>query len=175
MSKPTLFFSHSSKDKKIIMPIKEKIAQLTGNVFDIFMSSDGQSIPFGSNWVHKIEIGLQEAKIMFIFVTETSLSSGWIYFESGFAYSKGIQVIPVGVGINIEDLNPPLNLLQGFNLTSSDSLNNFISIINKTFEYKFEENFSENDYFEIINLISDENYVSSYFEKVVSYADTVLY
>lgn len=39
------------------------------------------------------------AKIMFVFVTENSISSGWIYFEAGYAYSNGIQVIPVGIGL----------------------------------------------------------------------------
>lgn len=47
----------------------------------------------------KVEEGLQVAKIMFVFVTENSISSGWIYFEAGYAYSNGIQVIPVGIGL----------------------------------------------------------------------------
>ena len=91
MSKPTLFFSHSSKDKDLIISIKDTLTKYTGGVLDIFMSSDGQSIPFGTNWIHKIEEGLNSAKIMFVFVTENSISSGWIYFEAGFAYSKEIQ------------------------------------------------------------------------------------
>ena len=66
--------------------------KITSGVIQIFMSSDGQSIPFGNNWVHKIEEGLNNAKIMFVFVTPTSIESGWIYFEAGFAYSKGIEV-----------------------------------------------------------------------------------
>lgn len=99
MEKPTIFFSHSSKDRDAILPIKEKLMKITSGVIQIFMSSDGQSIPFGKNWVHKIEeIGLnQRKKLLFVFVTPTSIESGWIYFEAGFAYSKGIDVIPVGV------------------------------------------------------------------------------
>lgn len=152
MNKPTIFFSHSSKDKDMIMAIKNKIADYTGNVLDIFLSSDGQSIPFGTNWIHKIEEGLDNAQIMFVFVTENSLSTGWIYFEAGFAYSKKIQVIPVGIGITVGSLKAPLNLLQGFNITSADSLNNFISIINQKFSYSFSEKFTPNDYSEIMRL-----------------------
>ena len=146
MSKPTIFFSHSSKDKTSILPIKDKISKITGKTIEIFMSSDGESIPFGRNWVHKVEEGLNNAKIMFVFVTSNSIDSAWIYFEAGFAYSKGIGIIPVGVGVNIGELKPPLSLLQGFNITSADSLNNFTSIINKKFDYAFEELFSEDDY-----------------------------
>ncbi len=114
MSKPTLFFSHSTKDKDLVLSIRDKLTKYTGGVLDIFMSSDGQSIPFGTNWIHKVEEGLNNAKIMFVFVTENSVSSGWIYFEAGFAYSKGIHVIPVGIGVDIGTLKAPLNLLQGF-------------------------------------------------------------
>jgi hypothetical protein len=155
MYKPAIFFSHSSKDKNIILTLKNKIDKITGGVLDIFMSSDGQSIPLGSNWVHKIEEGLNNAKIMFVFVTPNSIASEWIYFEAGFAYSKDIEVIPVGVGIDITLLKAPLNLLQGFNVNSADSLNNFISVINKKFEYKFEGGFSEIDFKLLINSTSD--------------------
>ena len=49
MDKPTIFFSHSSKDSELILPIKKKIQEITGDMVNIFMSSDGQSIPFGRN------------------------------------------------------------------------------------------------------------------------------
>ena len=149
MEKPTIFFSHSSKDRDLILPIKNKLSDITSNVIKIFMSSDGQSIPFGNNWIHKIEEGLQNSKVMFVFITPNSINNAWVYFESGYAYSKGVEVIPVGIGINIGDLKPPLNLLQGFNVTSGDSLNNFVSILNQKFELNFKENFLEIDYEQI--------------------------
>lgn len=175
MNKPTIFFSHSSKDKDLILSIKDKVDKLTGGVMDIFMSSDGQSIPFGTNWVHKIEEGLQAAKIMFVFVTENSISSGWIYFEAGYAYSKGIQVIPVGIGVDIGSLKAPLNLLQGFNVLSEDSLNNFITIINKTFDYHFDGVMEFSDYLEIIKNLSSEAFNTSKFEEIVGKAEFEVY
>lgn len=175
MNKPTIFFSHSSKDKDLILSIKNKLDKSTGGVMEIFMSSDGQSIPFGSNWIHKIEDGLQAAKIMFVFVTENSISSGWIYFEAGYAYSKGIQVIPVGIGVDIGALKAPLNLLQGFNILSEDSLNNFITIINRTFDYRFENAFGYDDYLDVISNISAEVFNTIKFEEVVGKAECEIY
>lgn len=175
MEKPTIFFSHSSKDKDLVMSIKTTIDKVTSGVLDIFMSSDGQSIPFGTNWIHKIEEGLQLAKIMFVFVTENSVSSGWIYFEAGYAYSKGIQVIPVGIGIDIGSLKAPLNLLQGFNITSNDSLNNFISIINNKFAYHFKETFTGNDFKKVISLVSPISFSIKNFEDIVSRMECTLY
>lgn len=55
MGKPTIFFSHSSKDKEIVQSVKNKLDKATGGVMDIFMSSDGQSIPFGTNWFTKLK------------------------------------------------------------------------------------------------------------------------
>lgn len=175
MSKPTIFFSHSTRDKDMILLIKNKLDIATNGVLDIFMSSDGQSIPFGTNWVYKVEEGLQLTKVMFVFVTERSVSSGWIYFEAGYAYSKGVQVIPVGIGINIGSLKAPLNLLQGFNITSEDGLNNFISIINKTFEYRFSDVFEKKDYQEVMALATiKENNIYN-FEKIIGNIEFSIY
>ena len=175
MNKPTLFFSHSPKDKDAVLAIKNKLDKITGGVMDIFMSSDGQSIPFGTNWIHKVEEGLKAAKIMFVFVTENSISSGWIYFEAGYAYSKGIQVIPVGIGVDIGSLKAPLNLLQGFNVSSEDSLNNFITIINRTFAYHFSGAFEYNDYLEVVRKISPAVLNTIEFEKIVDKIEMEIY
>ena len=156
MSKPVVFFSHTSKDSNLVLLIKERLFEITGGAIEIFQSSDGQSIPFGSNWVHKIEEGLNKATIMFIFVTPNSIISNWIYFEAGFAYSKNIRVIPVGIGIDITLLRAPLNLLQGFNIISGDSLNNFVSVINNTYDFSFLEQFSDEDYSFLESLENNE-------------------
>lgn len=175
MNKPTLFFSHSSKDKELVLSIKNKLDMVTGGVMEIFMSSDGQSIPFGTNWIHKIEEGLKAAKLMFVFVTENSISSGWIYFEAGYAYSKDIQVVPVGIGIDIGALKAPLNLLQGFNVLSEDSLNNFIAIINRTFNYHFSNGFEYCDYLEVTKNLSLQRFDTTEFEEIVDKVEFEIY
>lgn len=167
MSKPTLFFSHSSKDKDMVLAIKNKVMKYTSGTLEIFQSSDGESIPFGTNWIHKVEEGLKEAKVMFVFITEQSISSGWIYFEAGYAYSKGVHVIPVGIGVSVGSLKAPLNLLQGFNITSADSLNNFLTIINREFNYSFPAQFSDDDYNEVIALSSSATEHGTPFDRII--------
>ncbi len=147
MDKPVLFFSHSSKDKEYISFLRDRILEKTSNTVDVFQSSDGESIPFGNNWVHKIEENLKNAKVMFVFTSPESLNSNWIYFESGFAYSSSIKVIPIGIkGIDVGTLPPPLSLLQGFNINSEGGVNNIISIINKEFDCTYPESFSKDEY-----------------------------
>ena len=158
MTKPIIFFSHSSKDKAILSKLKKKIDRMTGNSIDIFLSSDGQSIPFGRNWVSKMEEALNSASLMFVFVSPNSLTSNWIYFEAGHAYSKDIDVVPVGImGIDLGSIQPPLGLLQGFNLDKKDALANIISIINKTCETSFEGDFEEEAFNQIFTPNSYQN------------------
>src|SRR5690554_3522596 len=97
---------------------------------------------------------------MFVFVSPNSLKSNWLYFESGYSYSKGIKVIPIGInGIDIGKLAPPINLLQGFNITSFEGLNNLITVINREFSCTFTEKFDNDDYEEILSN-SDNSQVS---------------
>ncbi len=147
MDKPIIFFSHSSQDRDALLPIREQLVEGTGSAIEVFMSSDGASIPFGRNWLKEIEEALGECRLMFVWMTPSSLNSNWIPFESGYAYSKGIKVVPIGYdGIRLENLPAPLSMLQGFNVTSAASLNNIVAIINQEFELTFPELFDDNFY-----------------------------
>lgn len=156
--KPTVFFSHSSLDSDRIKPIKDHILEKTGNTIQIFMSSDGASIPFGKNWLKEIELALTTCKLMFVWLTPNSAKSNWLYFESGYAYSRDIKVVPIGFdGVKLEDLPAPLNLLQGFNINSASSLNNIIAVINREFALTFPDIFDEIFYNDIVSKSSSEN------------------
>ena len=147
MIQPTIFFSHSSADKKVLSKLKELFCEKTGGTIEVFLSSDGQSIPLGKNWVHRVQEALDEAKIMIVFLTPSSLRSSWIYFEAGYAYSKNIRVVPVGfLGADISSVAPPISLLQGFNIESKDSLDNLIALVNDVFSYNHKGAFTEEEY-----------------------------
>ena len=145
--KPTIFLSHSSRDKQSLIRLKSMLSEKTNDTMEIFLSTDGESIQLGRNWVHKIQDALERAKIVFVFLSPASLQSKWLYFESGFSYSKGIRVIPVGVlGVDLQDIPPPLGLLQGFNIRNHEGLNNIIHILNGQFQFSFGTSFSPDDY-----------------------------
>jgi hypothetical protein len=174
MIKPTIFFSHSSQDKEYLLLLKNKILHKTSNTIEIFQSSDGQSIPFGNNWVHKIEENLKNAKLMFVFISPNSLKSNWLYFEAGYSYSKEVRVIPVGInGIDIGQLPPPLNLLQGFNISCFEGINNLIATLNSEFQTSFNPDFNLFDYNEL-EIKSNNSFKSyNYFEHI-DYIETNL-
>lgn len=172
MEKSTIFFSHSSLDKNFISKLREIIIKSTSKTVDVFQSSDGESIPFGNNWVHKIEENLNKAKIMFVFISPKSIKSSWIYFESGFAYAKGVKVIPIGIkGIDVGQLNPPLNLLQGFNISQENGVGNIVSILNKEFNCEFEIHNEEKCHQELakLNDCNPSNVTNNKTKKLIDY------
>lgn len=149
--KPTIFFSHSSKDADCLARLKAAFENKTGATFEVFLSSDGQSIPFGRNWVHRVQEALENARLMIVFVTPSSLNSEWIFFETGYVYAKGIRVVPVGfLGVDLYKVSPPLGLLQGFNISSRDGLNNLIALVNEVFDHRHPEQFTGDDYTTIV-------------------------
>lgn len=150
-TKPIVFFSHSSRDKQELSLIKELFVEKTGGTIEVFLSSDGQSIPLGRNWVHRIEEALDSAKLLVTFITHNSVNSSWVSFEARFAYSKGVQVVPVGfLGLDIAKVTPPLGLLQGFNITSKDGLDNLVALVNDVFHYNHKARFSDDEYDRIV-------------------------
>jgi len=166
MKKPVIFISHSSKDKAPLAILKDLLQTKTANTLDVFLSSDGQSIPFGRNWVHELEQALKDTSIMFIVVSPNSVYSKWIYFESGFSYAKNVKVIPIGLmGVDLGEVQGPLSLLQGFNVNSHHGLNNMIATINTEYNTSFPENFIEEDFQKIITATDSHSL----------YPDTVLY
>lgn len=152
-TKPVIFFSHSSHDAAALARLKAMFIEKTGGTVDVFLSSDGQSIPLGRNWVSRVESALVSSRLMFVFLTPYSLLSKWIYFEAGFAYANDVQVVPVGfLGVDLSVVTPPLGLLQGFNIKNEDGLDNLITMINDLFEHKHTQRFNSDEYKSLVEI-----------------------
>lgn len=147
MEKPIVFLSHSSRDKVPLAALKELLDRRAAGSLEFFLSSDGQSIRLGSNWVVRISDALEQAKVMFLFLSAQSADSKWIHFEAGSAYSNDIQVVPVCLpGMDLNRVSAPLNLLQGFNLHSADALGNLARTCNEVFQLRIDERFTKDDF-----------------------------
>ena len=147
MEKPIVFLSHSSRDKVPLAALKELLDRRAAGSLEFFLSSDGQSIRLGRNWVVRISDALEQAKIMFLFLSAQSADSKWIHFEAGCAYANDIQVVPVCLpGMDLNRVTAPLNLLQGFNLHSADALGNIARTCNEVFQLRMDERFTKDDF-----------------------------
>lgn len=157
-AKPIVFFSHASEDSRALERLKDILIEKTGGAIEVFLSGDGQSIPFGRNWVATLETALDAAKLAFCFLSQKSASSRWVHFEAGFMYAKGVRVVPVGfLGFDLLHMAPPLSLLQGFNVHDASTLNNLIALINEELELRFPAFFSDEDYKTIVGTAAGED------------------
>lgn len=91
-----IFLSHNSKDKRIVEPFANKLAEVFGrdNVF-----YDSWSIQPGDGIIDKMESGLKNAKYFFFFVSANSLQSNMVRLEWQNAIVKAsngnVKFIPV--------------------------------------------------------------------------------
>lgn len=147
MEKPIVFLSHSSKDKVPLAALKDLLDKRAAGSLEFFLSSDGQSIRFGRNWVVRISDALKKSKLMFVFLSPDSADSRWIHFEAGHASALDIQVVPVCLpGMDLNRMFPPLSLLQGFNLHSDEAMGNIARTCNDVFGMRMDEAFGPDDF-----------------------------
>jgi hypothetical protein len=152
--KPIVFLSHSSSDKAPLLALKQILDERAAGSLNFFLSSDGESIKFGRNWVVRVSDALKQAKLMFVFLSPQSADSMWIHFEAGCAYAQDIRVVPVCLpGIDLNRITPPLSLLQGFNFHSNEVMGNIARICNETFQLKINESFSPNEFNIVVSKI----------------------
>lgn len=152
VTKSSIFLSHSSKDKEMATALRALILSKTKNMLNVFCSSDGESIPFGRNWVHTIEKGLSQSISLFVLLTPRSVYSTWVHFEAGIAYNRGIKVIPMCIdGISLSEMTGPLTLIQGFDIKNHEGLNNIISVINRDYGTTFDEDMTASDFDKVVS------------------------
>lgn len=91
-----IFLSHNSKDKRIVEPFANKLAEVFGREKVFY---DSWSIQPGDGIIDKMESGLTEAKYFFFFVSENSLQSGMVKLEWQNAIMKAtngkVKFIPI--------------------------------------------------------------------------------
>jgi hypothetical protein len=95
---------------------------------------------------------------MVVFLTPRSLRSSWIYFEAGYAYSKKVQLVPVGfIDADLAAVPAPLSLLQGFNIKNADGLDNLIALANQVFGHSHNARFTPQEYEALSHIARDES------------------
>ena len=112
-----IFISHISEEKNIAICLKKWIDNLFLGHFEIFVSSDGESLKLGNKWLEGINSSLEDSKIMLVLCSPESILRPWINFETGCGWIKNIPVVPIcHSGLKLSLLPPPLGFLQGIEL-----------------------------------------------------------
>jgi DNA-binding MarR family transcriptional regulator len=112
-----VFVSHITEESEVAKVIKEWVESTFLGQFDVFVSSDSDSIPAGTKWLDEITNAITSSKIILLLCSSNSIHRPWINFEAGCGWAKSIPVIPICYGgLSRNELPPPINALQALNL-----------------------------------------------------------
>ena len=112
-----VFVSHITEESEVAKVIKEWIESTFLGQFEVFVSSDSDSIPAGTKWLDEITKAITSSKIILLLCSANSIHRPWINFEAGCGWAKSISVIPICYGgLTRNELPPPINALQALNL-----------------------------------------------------------
>jgi hypothetical protein len=124
------FVSHISEEASVAARLREALNRDFLGLLDVFVSSDGESIAAGEQWLASIEKALRDAAVMLILCSPTSIRRPWINFEAGAAWMRKIPLIPLcHAGLTPRDLMMPLSMRQGLSLDQAEDLRRLYSRI----------------------------------------------
>ncbi|MFA0616864.1 toll/interleukin-1 receptor domain-containing protein [Vibrio splendidus] len=83
MNSHQLFLSHIHEERDLAVLIKTAIEKEFSGFVEVFVSSDGTSIPAGSNFLKRIEDGLVNCIGALYLISPVSVKRNWINFELG--------------------------------------------------------------------------------------------
>lgn len=123
MERPNVFISHIHEEAELADIFKANLLKDFLGLIDIFVSSDGQSVPIGNRWLDDVDAALVRAKVQMILCNQRSIGRPWINFEAGAGWVQKIPVVPVcHTGMQPSSLPIPLNMLQGIEASDEAGL-----------------------------------------------------
>ena len=127
-----IFISHTYKDKPIVEPIAQRLAEVYG-MDKVFY--DSWSIQPGDGIIDRMNTGLAECKFFFFFVSKNSLQSNMVKLEWQNAIIKATNAEAKIIPVKIDDCLMPTILLQTlyidvFGRGLEDAIRQMIDVIN---------------------------------------------
>lgn len=133
MSRKLIFLSHIHEESELALLIQEAIKEEFSGFVEVFVSSDGTSIPAGSNFLKRIEGGLVECIGAIYLISPASVKRNWINFELGAVWIRNIMNLRDGndeipalpichSGLAPNGLPAPLNNLNGITANQASQL-----------------------------------------------------
>lgn len=132
MADKLVFISHITEEKELAQAFKEMVERAFLGLFDVFVSSDAESIPMGKRWLGEIEAALKHCVVEIVVCSPHSVKRPWIQFEAGAGWLRDIPVIPLcHSGMTPSKLPIPLNMLQGATATDAVDVENVLAVLAK--------------------------------------------
>jgi hypothetical protein len=117
------FISHISEEATVAAGLKDALDRDFLGILDVFVSSDGESIAAGEDWLRSIDEALRSSTLLITLCSPVSIRRPWINFEAGAAWMLNVPIIPLcHAGLTPRDLPMPLSLRQGLSLGDAEHL-----------------------------------------------------
>ncbi len=124
MADKLIFLSHIHEEKDLAVAIKTALENEFGGFVDVFVSSDGTSIPAGANFLKRIEDGLVQCVGAVYLLSPASVKRSWVHFELGAVWvrnamnlrANGVEIPALPMchsGMTPSAMPSPLNHLNG--------------------------------------------------------------
>jgi hypothetical protein len=128
-----VFISHISEEAPVAASLKAALEQDFLGIIDVFVSSDGESIAAGEDWLRSIDEALRNSALLITLCSPASIRRPWINFEAGATWILKVPIIPLcHAGLTPHDLPMPLSLRQGLSLNDAEGLRRLYSRIAST-------------------------------------------
>jgi TIR domain len=129
------FISHITEEAEVAAALKTALNRDFLGLLSIFVSSDGEGISAGDDWLTSIDSAIRQSALMLILCSPTSIRRPWINFEAGAAWMRQIPIIPLcHAGLTPRDLPVPLSLKQGLLLSDPRGLQRLYARVAKELE-----------------------------------------
>lgn len=136
-SKRLVFISHYSAEKSIAVSLKKVIEEGFLDAIEVFVSSDGVSIPKGSDFPGVIRKAIDKSVFAITLISHESMHRPWVNIEFGAFWSSDKLITPLLHGpIDYRKLDPPYNTMNGARADDEDGLNEILSSIARTIEMR---------------------------------------
>ena len=133
MADKLIFLSHIHEESSLALLVKQALENEFSGFVDVFVSSDGTSIPAGANFLKRIEDGLVSCIGAIYLISPNSVKRNWINFELGAVWVRNILSLRDGKseiptlpvchsGLAPSGLPAPLNNLNGIAANQASQL-----------------------------------------------------
>src|SRR5207248_92528 len=123
MDRHTVFISHITEEAELALRLKRLLRRHFLGAFDVFDSSDNESLEAGKDWLRDTTKALRSTRIQLILSSAVSIKRPWVNFEAGAAWIQGVALVPVchsGLKCDSRGLPLPYSTLFGIEADSID-------------------------------------------------------
>ncbi|MEL7147452.1 MAG: toll/interleukin-1 receptor domain-containing protein [Bacteroidota bacterium] len=162
--KHRLFISHYSGDKEISNAIGSLLSRVSLCQIEPWFSSDESQfggLKPGEIWFNSILKKIEQSKMVIVLLTPNSIQKPWIYYESGIGQAlEQCEIVPVCIGLNVNDVQAPLGLYQCYQLSDYRALKEFVSKVLNMFDIPFDEDAFENTLKNVVSTLTNTRFHS---------------